>query len=148
MFLPWGETATRRQCLQATIGLGNVASECQHRPIDKQSVGLIRSIQCRVKRGRQCPHNGIVDSAARLIAKVTNVWRVGCICDGIERPMWEIEMHGMERFIQQEPGISLQIIERGPACPKSESGKLATFFPICVIGKVPKLKRDEEGILA
>src|SRR5215475_9663639 len=62
--------------------------------------------------------------------------------------MWEIEMHGMERFILQESRISLQIIECGPAGPKSESRKLATFLPIFVIGKIAKLKRDEEGILA
>src|SRR5262245_25444035 len=62
--------------------------------------------------------------------------------------MWEVEMHGMERFIQQESRISLQIMECGPAGPKSENRKLATSLPIFVIGKVAKLKRDEERILA
>src|SRR5215471_16137177 len=61
--LPWCETAARRQRLQATICLCNVASKCQHRPINKQSVGLIRSIQCRIKRKRQCPHSRVIDSA-------------------------------------------------------------------------------------
>src|SRR5215510_2759139 len=148
MFLPWCETAARRQRLQPTIGLCNVASECQHRPINKESVGLIRPIQRRVKRRRQCPHSRVVDSPAWLITKIVNGGRVGCICDGIQRLMWEIEMDGMERFIQQESRISLQIIERDPAGPKSENGKLATVLPILVIGKVAKLKRDEEGILA
>src|SRR5262245_32989683 len=62
--------------------------------------------------------------------------------------MGEIKMHGMKGFIQQEFRISLQIIECGPASPKSENRKLATFLPILVIRKVTKLKRDEEGILA
>src|SRR5262245_42740459 len=62
--------------------------------------------------------------------------------------MGEIKMHGMKGFIQQEFRISLQIMECGPAGPKSENRKLATFLPIFVIGKVAKLKRDEEGILA
>src|SRR5262249_3275449 len=148
MFLPWCETAARRQRLQPTIGLCNVASEGQHRPINKESVGLIRPIQCRVERRSQRPHSRVVDSAAWLIAKIDNGGRVGCIRDSIQRLMWDIEMDGMERFIQQKSRISLQIIKCGPAGPNSESRKLATFFPIFLIGKVAKLKRDEEGILA
>src|SRR5215467_78221 len=139
MFLPWCETAARRQRLQPTIGLCNVASERQHRPINEQSVGLIRPIQCRVKRRRQCPHSRVVDSAAWLIAKIADGGRAGCVCDGIQRLKWEIEMDGMERFIQQESRISLQIIECGPAGPKSENRTLAAFLPILVIGKVAKL---------
>jgi hypothetical protein len=54
----------------------------------------------------------------------------------------------MERLIHKESGISLQIVECGAAGPKSENGKLATFLPIAVIGKVAKLKCDEEGVLA
>jgi hypothetical protein len=62
--------------------------------------------------------------------------------------MREIEMDGMERLIYKESGISLQIVECGPSGAERETGKLATFFPIFVIGKVAKLKRDEEGVLA
>src|SRR5262245_13189559 len=62
--------------------------------------------------------------------------------------MRKIEVHGMKRLIYKKSGISSQIVECGPAGAEGENGKLATSFPIFVIRKVAKLKRDKKGVLS
>ena len=121
--------------------------EREHRVIDEKLVGLGRPTQRLQERRADMTDDRVVMADAELAGELTDARCAGLLGDAVERRARKIEEDGVERLVDHEARIALQVVQICCAGADIRLDDALAVFPELAVRVIVKFQADEIGIL-
>ncbi|UPK40756.1 hypothetical protein IVB18_12240 [Bradyrhizobium sp. 186] len=114
--------------------------------VDKQLDSLVGMAKGRQQQAPESGHRDVVDARSRLVAQIANSARVGLVSDRIQRGTRQIKNQRVIGLVEEDGGISLQVLETSLASPQVAHRCSSATLPIFVIGTIAEVQSDDKRI--